>query len=128
MMDMALRNFCEAVLVGTAALTLAAAPSLAAEDKSVEGLAKQTQNPVADLISVPFQDNINFNVGPDNEVQNVLNIQPVIPISIDPDWNIITRTILPVISQPGLVPGENRANGLGDMQFSAFLSPAKPGA
>ena len=97
-------------------------PARAAQ--SNEALAKAAQNPVANLISVPFQDNINFNVGPEEKTQNVLNIQPVIPVSLGPDWNLITRTIVPVISQPGFAPGEGRTNGLGDIQFTAFLSPA----
>jgi hypothetical protein len=57
----------------------------------------------------------------------VLNIQPVIPISVNDDWNILTRTILPVISQPEFAPGQGRTNGIGDVQFSAFLSRADPG-
>jgi len=99
--------------------------SPARAEESNEALAKAAQNPVANLISVPFQDNINFNVGPEEKTQNVLNIQPVIPVSLGPDWNLITRTILPVISQPAFFPGEGRTNGLGDTQFTAFLSPAK---
>jgi hypothetical protein len=94
-------------------------------EQSNEALAKAAQNPVANLISVPFQDNINFDVGPQEKTQNVLNIQPVIPVSLSPDWNLITRTIVPVISQPGFAPGEDRSNGLGDTQFTAFLSPAR---
>lgn len=94
---------------------------------SAEDLAKLAQNPVGNLISVPFQDNVNLNYGPEKSTQNVLNIQPVVPISVDKDWNIITRTILPVISQPGFYPGESRTNGIGDLQFTAFLSPANPG-
>lgn len=96
-------------------------PAWAAQ--SDEALAKAAQNPVANLISVPFQDNINFNVGPEEKTQNVLNIQPVIPVNLSPDWNLITRTIAPVISQPGFAPGDGRTNGLGDVQFTAFLSP-----
>lgn len=91
------------------------------------GLAKAVQNPVANLISVPFQNNINFNVGPNNGTQNVLNIQPVIPFRISPTWNVITRTILPVISQPDFGLGDGRTDGMGDMQLSTFLSPANVG-
>jgi hypothetical protein len=86
-------------------------------------LAKETQNPVADLISIPFQYNINFGYGPRNNTQSILNIQPVIPIELNTDWNLITRTIIPVIDQP--IP--DRKIGMGDVQFSLFLSPAKPG-
>jgi hypothetical protein len=95
---------------------------------SAEDLAKIAQNPVANLISVPFQNNTNLNVGPQDRAQNVLNIQPVIPIDLNSDWNIITRTILPIISQPGFAPNQSRTNGVGDAQFAAFLSPAKPGS
>ena len=102
--------------------------ALARAEMSAEELAKLAQNPVGNLISVPFQDNVNLNVGPEKQTQNILNIQPVIPISISDDWNIITRTILPVISQPALGPDEGRTSGIGDLQFTAFLSPAKPGA
>ena len=78
-------------------------------------------------VSIPFQNNTNTNVGPEKKNQNILNIQPVIPVSINEDWNVITRTILPVISQPALSPYDDRTNGVGDIQFSAFLSPAEPG-
>ncbi|MGC1519190.1 MAG: transporter, partial [Azonexus sp.] len=70
---------------------LAATPALA--EMSAEELAKLAQNPVGNLISVPFQNNTNLNVGPDNRTQNILNIQPVIPVSVSDEWNIITRTI-----------------------------------
>lgn len=115
--------FRRALVALAAALALPAAHA----DMSAEQLAKLAQNPVGNLISVPFQDNVNLNYGPDKATQNVLNIQPVIPIEVSKDWNIITRTILPVISQPGFSPGESRTNGIGDLQFTAFLSPADPG-
>lgn len=103
-----------------------AAPALA--ELSADELAKIAQNPVGALISVPFQNNTNFNHRPGKGTRNVLNIQPVIPVSVNDDWNVITRTILPVISQPALYPDDERANGIGDLQFSAMLSPAGPGA
>jgi len=96
-------------------------------DLSAEDLAKIAQNPVGNLISVPFQENAYFNVGPLNGTQNVLNIQPVYPIHLNSDWNIITRTILPIISLPAFAPGQGSTGGIGDLQFSAFLSPANPG-
>ena len=82
---------------------------------------------MADLISVPFQNNINFGVGPDDDVQYILNIQPVIPFKLTEDWNLISRTIVPLIYQPELAPGVGDVFGLGDIQQSLFLSPAKPG-
>jgi hypothetical protein len=108
-----------------AAALLAAAPAYA--ELSAEELAKLAQNPVGNLISVPFQNNTNFNVGPLSGTQNILNIQPVIPFAVNKDWNIITRTILPLIWQPGFIEGEGTKFGLGDVQLSAFLSPAEPG-
>ena len=59
-------------------------------------LTKAAQNPIANLISLPLQNNTNFNVGPQERTQNILNVQPVWPFSIGEDWNVITRTILPV--------------------------------
>jgi hypothetical protein len=92
-----------------------------------EDLAKQTQNPVADLISVPFQNNTNFNLGPHNRTQNVLNIQPVIPFNLTKNWNLITRTIAPVIYQPDVTSRSGGEFGLGDINLTLFLSPAKSG-
>ena len=86
-----------------------------------EELAKAAQNPVASMISLPFQNNTNFGVGPDDKVQNVLNIQPVWPFALTDDINLITRTIAPIVSQPGIRPGEDRTNGLGNINFTAFL-------
>ena len=91
-------------------------------------IAKQAQNPVASLISVPFQDDINFGVGPESLVQNVLEIEPVIPLKLNDDWNLITRTIIPVVEQPTLAPSVGNVTGLGDLQLALYLSPAKTGA
>lgn len=92
---------------------------------SDEALAKAAQNPVANMISVPFQNNFNFNVGPNNVTQYILNVQPVIPVSLNDDWNLITRTIMPIINQPSAAPGASSAFGLGDINPTFFLSPAK---
>ena len=108
-----------------AALVLAAGAARA--ELSAADLAKLAQNPVANLVSVPFQNNTNFNAGPQSGTQNILNIQPVIPVDLSKEWNLITRTIMPVIWQPEFVPGQGDSFGLGDIQFSAFLSPANPG-
>src|SRR6516165_112699 len=82
------------------AIGVALTSAASAQEESTEDLAKKAQNPVADLISVPFQSNTNFGVGPFHATQEILDIQPVIPIHITPDWNLITRWITPVISQP----------------------------
>src|SRR5215813_8621521 len=92
-----------------------------------DNLVKQTQNPVASLISVPFQNNLNYPIGPFTRYHDVLNIQPVIPMGISQRWNLITRAILPVINrQDSLSEGGTRA-GLGDLSVTLFLSPAQAG-
>jgi len=115
-----------ALLTALAACALLAAAPARAE-MSAEELAKLAQNPVGNLISLPFQNNTNLNFGPEKGTQNILNIQPVIPVSIDKDWNIITRTIVPVIWNPALGPDIDSRSGIGDTVFTAFLSPANPG-
>jgi hypothetical protein len=98
-----------------------------ADTSSTEALQKATQNPVASLISVPFQDNINGGISPGGRVQNVLNIQPVIPVGLSDNWNLITRAILPIVYQPYVGTPNSGKNGLGDLNPTFFLSPAKPG-
>jgi hypothetical protein len=96
-----------------------------AKEEETEKLAKAAQNPVADMMSFPFQDNIGLGYGPGNQgTQNVLNFQPVIPLHVTEDWNVITRTILPIVSQPSFTGGAG-TTGLGDLTITAFLSPAK---
>jgi len=90
-------------------------------------LQKATQNPVANLISVPLQNNTNFNYGASNRSQDVLNIQPVIPAHISKDWMIISRIIQPIIWQPYPNQKSGGEYGLGDMNPTFFLSPDKPG-
>jgi hypothetical protein len=99
-------------------------PALAGE---TEDLARAAQNPVASLISLPFQNNTNFDVGPQEKTQNIMNIQPVWPFDLNDDWNLITRTIVPVISQPAFTPDQDREFGLGDTVFTAFVSPKDSG-
>jgi hypothetical protein len=114
-------------LAATLCMAMLAIAAPASAEMSAEELAKLAQNPVGNLISLPFQNNTNLNYGPEKGTQNILNIQPVIPISVNEEWNIITRTILPVIWQPSLGPGIDSNTGIGDTTFTGFLSPAKPG-
>lgn len=96
-------------------------------DVDAGDLARAAQNPIASMISLPLQNNTNFNFGPEEKTQNILNIQPVAPVSLNADWNLITRTIVPVVSQPKSSPADDRTNGLGDSTFTAFLSPKDSG-
>jgi len=98
----------------------------AAGQSDATALAEKTQNPIANLISLPFQNNTAFNVGLNNDVQNVLNIQPVIPVNVG-DWNLINRVILPLVYQPEIIPGQDAEFGLGDLNYSLFFSPADSG-
>jgi hypothetical protein len=102
--------------MAVAALTAVAAPAIS-EEQSADILAKQLSNPVAALISVPFQLNYDSGYGSGSD-KWTLNIQPVVPISISDDWNMISRTILPVITQ-----GDT---GLGDITQSLFFSKKEP--
>lgn len=102
------------------------APMAAASDDAA-ALAKKLSNPVASLISVPFQLNYDKGFGPNDANKFTLNIQPVIPVSISKDWNIIFRTILPVIYQDAPAPGMGDKFGLGDTTASQFFSPKEPG-
>jgi hypothetical protein len=94
---------------------------------STEDLQKATQNPVASLISVPIQDNINLGVGPYDRTQNVLNVQPVVPTKLNDQWNLIIRVIQPFVWQPYPTQTTGGEFGLGDMNPTFFLSPGKPG-
>jgi hypothetical protein len=92
-------------------------------------LATKLSNPVASLISVPFQFNYDSSIGPDERGHRVgVNIQPVVPVSISDDWNMISRTILPVTSQSDILPGAGSQSGLGDITQSLFFSPKAPTA
>jgi hypothetical protein len=132
---------CALALIGVGLLSAQAPPD---DGKLLDTF----QNPVGNLISLPFQNNVNFPIGQFSRIQDVLNIQPVIPFHISEDWLIISRWITPVVYQPNLGAAcrpsgpasteiceirekdsarDGGANGLGDLNPSFFLSPAHPG-
>ena len=126
------------LVVGAASVLLVA--TTAAHAQQGEALREAAQNPIADLISLPFQNNANFDIGRSENTQNVLNIQPVYPVHLNESWSLITRPILPVISQPPFFSGRELAPleesfgpgigdtefGLGDLTPEFFFSPRKP--
>ncbi|HML93035.1 MAG TPA: neuromedin U [Methyloceanibacter sp.] len=140
------RNFRRGSIGFVIATVAALTATQAAFAQEGDDLRQAAQNPIADLISLPFQNNTNFDIGRTDNTQNVLNIQPVIPISISQDWNLIARLIMPVIYQPPFLSGRELREveaifgrsavnqfGIGDTQFGLgdfnpafFFSPKKP--
>ena len=106
-----------AIHVIAAVCTLGMAGTSIAQDDS-KALAQAAQNPLASMISLPFQNNTNFDYGPEDGTQDTLNIQPVWPFELIDDWNFVTRTILPVISIPAIAPGDSRTTGSSPLRFS----------
>jgi hypothetical protein len=114
------------VLALTAVVTTLSSPIHAAE--SADEVAKKLSNPVSSLISVPLQYNVDFDIGSENGTKHYLNVQPVIPTSLNDDWNLITRVIVPVIHQDDVFGDSGTQFGLGDTTPTFFFSPKKPTA
>lgn len=113
------------ILVALSSPAGAQAPSQSAKEPSATELAKETQNPISSLISVPFQSNSDFGLGERSATGSLMNFQPVIPFAINSSTNIVLRVIIPLSSQP--TPDGTRISGLGDTVASAFFSPSKSG-
>ena len=111
------------------AMALFALPVAASRGESDADLAQELTNPIADLVTVPIQMNLDQNIGPtDDGTKLTTNIQPVIPFDIGENWNLITRTIVPVIYQDDLFPGAGSQFDLGDINLSLFFSPKQAAA
>lgn len=108
-----------------AAILLPSAFAYGQENASEQELAKQLSNPISSLISVPIQLNYDDNIGSaDTGDRLTLNLQPVIPLKLNDDWNLISRTILPLVHQSDIAPGSGSQTGSGDIVQSLFFSPA----
>jgi hypothetical protein len=99
-----------------------------AEEHNADELAKKLVNPISSLVSVPFQFNPDYNIGPDDGTKTTLNIQPVIPAPISEDWNLITRVIVPLIDQHNVAGHSGTQTGMGDTTPTFFFSPKAPTA
>jgi len=114
----------------TLAATLAtgATGALAASEADDIELQKKLANPVADLITIPFQYNLNLDTGPYDKPQHTLNVQPVYPVKLGSSgWSLINRVIVPLLSNPAVAPGQQRKSGLGDILYQPFFSPEPKG-
>ena len=105
----------------TALIVLSGAPPALGQESSE--MAKQAQNPIARMISVPLENDFNPQTGVDKENSYVLQFKPVVPFRLSRDWNLITRTILPIIQLPDLSPSLKGQTGIGDLNISFFFSP-----
>jgi hypothetical protein len=118
------RAFASAVLLSILPLLpLTHTRALAQERPGASQFVKDARNPLGDQASFQVQPNFNFGVGQDRDTQYVFNIQPIVPIHLPGAWTLFSRTILPLIDQPGSAPGQGYTFGIGDIQPTLFLSP-----
>jgi hypothetical protein len=111
-------------LAGLLAMTTA----MADETKPKPNLSKQSQNPISSLISVPFENNSDFNVGPGDDYGNVLNIKPVVPVSFfGTDWNLVNRAIFPIVYQDWSVDGDDGEWGTSNTTYQGFFTKKEAG-
>ena len=114
---------------GILAITLLFFPFAVNAESEDAKLAQELTNPVADLVTIPIQMTFDREIGPlDDGTRITTNVQPVIPFTLSENWNLITRTIVPIVYQDEIYPGAGSQFGLGDINMSLFLSPKKPTA
>ena len=118
-----MRAWMTGISLSAVSMLLVLPPPAAAQ--TADELAKQTQNPIASLISVPLQGNWDFGLGDRDATGLLFNFQPVVPFPISPSTNIVLRIIMPLTSQPGTASDGTRINGMGDILSTAFFSPSK---
>ena len=112
----------------TLALAAVLLPNIASAEMSQEEIAKASQNPLTAMYSLPIQNNTYVNIGPDKKTKNIANFQPVLPFDINDDWTVVTRTIIPLTSQPNIGHAPyDRTFGVGDTTFTAFFTPKSTG-
>ncbi len=102
----------------------ASAPAPASDQAA---LAKAAANPIANMISLPFQFNFNFDQGPYERYGTVMNFEPVLPFRLSKTWNVVTRTIIPIIQKPYMLSETGSTSGIGNTNFNAFFVPQSIG-
>lgn len=119
-----MKRFCWSARLGLLAVlfSLTAGPATAEGDKD---LAKESQNPIGNIISLPFENTTEFDVGTEDAIVNTFTLKPVYPVNVG-EWNLINRAIAPIVYQEERFPGEGDEFGLGDLTLQVFASPAKP--
>ncbi|MGB5749596.1 MAG: hypothetical protein WBM69_21655 [Desulfobacterales bacterium] len=103
------------IILASLMVACLATSALAADKDTTANMAQQANNPIANMISVPFQYNGNFNIGPYDRDQHVLTIQPVIPFELNKDWLLVTRWVLPILYQPDVLADSGGTSGIGDL-------------
>ena len=122
-----MKNWCGCITLWLL-VSLAVPIAAPAQEGGDADLAQELTNPLADLVTLPIQMNFDSDIGAADGAKITTNVQPVVPFEVNPDWNLITRTIMPVIWQDDIYPGAGSQFGLGDISLSMFFSPKQPTA